>query len=265
MSIATGWPGPITIANSRGAQRYKTPEGEFPRVTSILKVVGTGTEGLIKWSANEERKACLEAAGKIDRRQAASWSDREFVEEVEKRLGPARQHQRLVSKAADIGTAAHEMVAWTLRGEAGVPQGDKPEVSDKSEWAFMAWEDWWKGSGLKIVRVEQPVWDPELGYAGTIDAVVEHPDRGLGVIDLKTSKGIYDTHHLQVAAYAHAARRWAPIQWAEIVRLPKNTDDPAFEVRPLGKLYDRTVSESQLLESFKAALVLWRTLIEKGA
>jgi len=264
-TVATPWPDTSTV--TLGPKGYKTVDGLFPRVTQILKVLGTGTEGLIKWSANEERKACLEAAADVYQhfltaREALAHRDA-FSAAVESRLGPARQHQKLIGKAGDIGTAAHELVAWTLRGELGVPRGDKPEVGEKSLWAFMAWEDWWKGSRLKIVRVEQPVWDAELGYAGTVDAIVEHPDKGLGVLDLKTSKGIYDTHHLQVVAYLHACRRWANVAWAEIIRVPKTMDDPEFEVRPLGKLYDRVVTEDQLLESFRAALVLWRTLVQK--
>jgi hypothetical protein len=246
-----------------GPKGYKTPDGLFPRVTHILKVVGTGTDALIKWAANEERKACLEACERVLVTTQRIMSPREFSATVESNLGPARQHQKLVSRAGDIGSAAHALVAWTLRGELGVSRGEKPDVGDNSLWAFMAWEDWWKGSRLRVVRIEQPVWDPVLGYAGTIDAIVDHPDRGIGILDLKTSKGIYDTHHLQVAAYLHACRRWAKAEWAEIVRVPKTVDDPEFEVRPLGKLYDRSVAEDQLLESFRAVLVLWRTLIEK--
>jgi hypothetical protein len=185
----------------------------------------------------------------------------EFVAAVETRIGPARQHQRLITKAADIGTATHALVAWTLKTMLGVPAGDKPIVSDASLWSFMAWEDWWNKAGLKPVRVEQPVWDVSMGYAGTLDLVAEHPTDGLGVMDLKTSKYLYAEHHVQVSAYLHAGRNYADLRWGKIVRVPKSQDDPAFEVKDLGHLYDRTVSEGDLFEVFKSALNIYRVLV----
>lgn len=270
MTVTLEWPDPasLLLVSHHGSQYYGTPDGPMPRVTSVLKVLGTGTEGLIKWSASTERAACLEAAAEV-----FAESDHDgpaaFAAAIEARLGKVRQHQKLVDKAADIGTRAHEMIAWTLKRAMGVPCGEKPALPDQSEWAFMAWEDWWKASGLTVLRAEQPVWhcieslDGMVGYGGTIDAIVEHPERGLGIIDIKTSKGVYDNHHLQVAAYAHAARRWAPIQWAEIVRLPKVTSDPAFEVVPLGKLYDRVVDEQALMNAFWGVLAAWKVLVAK--
>ena len=81
---------------------------------------------------------------------------------------------------------------------------------------------------------------------------------------MKTSKGVYDSHHLQVAAYLHAGRNFAPLRWAKIVRLPKKIDDPNFEVVPLGKLYDRTLTEEELMEAFRSCLTLHRLLVGKA-
>lgn len=254
------WPDPASVAI--GTRGYKTPAGNLQRVTKFLKVLGLGTDALVKWSANTERAAVLEAAGETF---AAGGHDGppEFIAAVEARIGPARQHQRLITKAGDIGTAAHELVAWTMKDMLGQAQGPRPVVGEASEWAFMAWEDWWKKSGLAPVRVEQPVWDVAEGYAGTIDLVAEHPTDGLGIIDLKTSKYIYDEHHLQVAAYMHAGRNYADLRWAKIVRVPKSTDDPAFEVRPLGQMYDRTLTEAQLMDCFRAAKTAYNLLVAK--
>jgi hypothetical protein len=79
-------------------------------------------------------------------------------------------------------------------------------------------------------------------------------------VDLKTSRGIYDDYHLQVAAYVKAARNFADIQWGKIVRVPKVMTDPAFEVKVLGDCYDRQLTEGQLLGAVKAALDCWRIL-----
>ena len=125
----------------------------------------------------------------------------------------------------------------------------------------MSFQDWFKESGLKVVRSEQPVWDLELGYAGTVDVIAQAPDGSLGVLDIKTSKGAYDTMHLQVAAYMHAARNWADIRWGKIVRVPKTSDETRIEVKDLGDMYGRKLTEGQLMEAFKAALTAWRVLL----
>jgi hypothetical protein len=265
MTKAAGWPaqGSTAYVSKKSGRHYRSTSGDFPGdlpgVTSVLKVLGLGTEGLIKWSASEERKACLEAAGKV----YGDWNENGlrampegFVAAVEADLGPARSHQKQLAKAADIGTAAHAAISgWLTTGKMS---GDLP---DASLWAAMSFQDWWNESGLKVVRSEQPVWDIELGYAGTVDVIVEAPDGSLGILDVKSSKSVYDTHHLQVAAYMHAARNWAPIQWGKIVRVPKTSDETRIEVKDLGDMYGRKLTEGQLMEAFTAALTAWRVLL----
>lgn len=255
---------PTTVANwpdpniAIGRDGYKTSDGVFPRVTSILRVIGGDkVEGLIRWAATEERKAVLEAAGTVLNTSKGMTTQAQFIADVEKALGPARQHQKQLQKGGEIGSAVHQAVHEYLRdGAWGV-------LADEALRPVVAFQEWWGKSGLKAVRMEQPVWDSELGYAGTIDLIAEHPEKGLGLIDFKTSKGIYDEHHIQVAAYMHAAQRWAHVKWAEIVRLPKSIGDPDFEVRPLGAMYNRQLTRDDLMEVFKAALTIHKLLVAK--
>lgn len=258
-TTAVNWPENIPI----GRDGYKTPDGVFPRVTSILKVIGGDkVEGLIRWAATEERKAAFEAVVKTfdDMDNAAEWTGEEFCAAVESALGPARSHQKLMNKAADIGTTIHQEIhARMVTALPTPPSKLQPEVVQ----ALEAFERWWDEQGLKYVRSEQPVWDAELGYAGTIDLIVEHPIQGIGIVDFKTGKGIYDEHHIQVAAYMHAASRWADVRWAHILRLPKVVGDPDFEAKPLGAMYNRQLDRDQLMEVFKAALTIHRLLVAK--
>ena len=262
------WPesGCTTYTNGAGGRYYRALHGEFPvplpGVTTVEKIIGTGTNALIAWSANTERAACHEAAADVFAEGTHDDGPAGFVAAVEARLGKARSHQKLVSKAADIGTAAHAMIQWTLRKELDLPVGPKPEMQEASEWAFMAWQDWWKKANLKPVRAEQVIWDTELGYAGSIDAIMEAPDGTLEVWDWKSSKGVYDTHHVQVAAYCHAARNWAPIRAGGIVRIPKVVTDPEFQVVRLGEMYGgKTLTEEQLMDAFRGALACWKILM----
>jgi hypothetical protein len=266
------WPdaGCTTYCNGPGGRYYKPLNGAFPEplpgVTTVEKIIGTGTNALIAWSANTERAACLEAAADVFAEGTHDDGPAGFVAAVEARLGKARSHQKLVSKAADIGTAAHAAVQRQLRIELGLEVGPEVEMPEASQWAYMAFQDFWKGSGLKAIRSEQLIYDVELGYAGTIDIIAEDPKRGPGIIDIKTSKGCYDVHHVQVAAYCHAARQWSDINWASIVRLPKSINDPAFEVKPMGHMYGGAIlSEEELFEAFRGALMTWKVLLGRSA
>lgn len=253
------WPDPASIPID-SKQRYDTPDGKFIRVTKVLKVLGLSTEALVRWSAGVEREAVLHACEKVYAPGFATGLA--FAAAVEAQIGPARQHQKQMAEAANIGTAIHAAIHNMLRAQLELPIFAPADATPgEVQWAIMAFEDWWKSSGLKAVRMEQPVWDKELGYAGTIDLIAEHPVNGLGIIDFKSSKAIYDDHHLQVAAYLHAANNFADVRWAEIVRLPKNTNDPKFEVKPLGAMYNRQLNREQLLDAFRCALGAWKLLI----
>jgi hypothetical protein len=47
-----------------------------------------------------------------------------------------------------------------------------------------------------------------------------------------------------------------------IVRIPKNTNDPAFEFRRLGEMYGgKTLTETQLMDAFRGALACWKVLM----
>ena len=80
-----------------------------------------------------------------------------------------------------------------------------------------------------------------------------HSDGSLAVVDFKTSNGIYDTHILQVAAYAKAYEEMngTPVSRALVVRFDKK--EPTFEVQEL-------VDIDASFRAFQAALFLWRTL-----
>jgi len=55
----------------------------------------------------------------------------------------------------------------------------------------------------KVEATELPIFHPELLYAGTIDCVFRTA-AGLAVVDWKSGGGIYESHAMQIAAYAMA-------------------------------------------------------------
>lgn len=258
------WPSQSPVYVNHGRHRYyKIGDRELPGVTGVIKAsLGLAQEGLIGWAAKVEREAVLEAASEAWKREDI-LNAATFRLAVEALLGAAKAHQRLMDQAADLGTAAHDMIRWTLTQELGQEAGPKPKLTEPSLRAYSAWQEWWRQAGLKALRMEQPIYDLDWGYAGAIDLVAEHPRLGPGVVDVKTSKGVYAEHHIQVAAYMKAGRNFSDLNWGQIVRLPKTSGEDAFEVVPLGKLYDRTVTEEQLLAVFQAALVVFKTMVHK--
>ena len=54
-----------------------------------------------------------------------------------------------------------------------------------------------------VEATELPIFHPELLYGGTVDCVMRTAS-GLAVVDWKSGAGIYESHALQVAAYAMA-------------------------------------------------------------
>ncbi len=135
----------------------------------------------------------------------------------------------------------------------GTKCGPEPVLRDGALWAFMAWQDWWKASGLRPVFVEQMVWHAEHRYAGTMDLLARDESGDLVVVDFKTSKAIYAEAELQTAAYAYAIEHMGhgKVSRGMIVRLPKTEKDPAFETRDVEDL-------AACFETFKNVLQVHR-------
>jgi hypothetical protein len=249
-----------------GGRGYESDyfEGKKVGVTTVLKVLGLGTEGLIRWSANQERQAVLSAAEEVYAESEHDGGPAGFIAAVEERLGKARQHQKLLAKAADIGSEAHKAVQdWLQSTIDGKPEPSTSGMRDEALVALMGFQSWFQESGLKAVRCEQPVFSES--FCGGIDVVCSHPRLGLGIVDLKTGKNLYDTHHVQVAAYLSAGRNFADLRWAKLIRLPKTLDDPNFEVRGLGDMYDgKTLTEGELMRAFNGALEAYNVLVARS-
>lgn len=265
------WPAYDSV--SVGPKGYTIPNGKvLRRVTTINRIVGDGVDALIRWSADTERAAVLNAATEVFA-NGESEGPAEFIADVEAHLGAARQHVKELAKAAEIGTSIHQMIQWTLRAELGEEPGPPIVLRDEAQWAFMAWQDWRKTQKWKPLRIEQPIWDEDRGYAGTADLIAVEDDQ-LVVPDWKSSKGVYSTHHLQLNAYCDAIEKrvGVPVKRAFIVKTPKNIGDDLIVVKDLGDMrYDytkggrrmtggRVFSRPQLTQMFDAAILLDRYL-----
>jgi hypothetical protein len=87
------------------------------------------------------------------------------------------------------------------------------------------------------------VYNSKDGYAGTLDSLILLKDKRIALLDYKTSKYIYDTYELQVAAYirAYEEMQKAKIDTAFILRFDKGAGKKVFEVkeiRDISKQYE---------------------------
>lgn len=129
--------------------------------------------------------------------------------------------------AADRGTAVHygcelydtDTLDWDSLTEELVPY-------------IEAWAEFRAITGFKPQRIESRVFHPGLFYAGTLDrtGVIEGE---LAILDIKTSKTMYPTVGMQLAAYAealHATEPEAPRHTARYAVQLK--DDGTWKLHP---------------------------------
>lgn len=135
---------------------------------------------------------------------------------------------KYVDDKAEIGTYGHALVMADL----GAPPPDTSEYSasqiSQAENALLSWYAWKKGKAIKPVLIEESIVDDELGFGGTVDLVAEI-DGQLELIDLKTGKGIWPEHSIQLAAYRHlvVGLGHKPVR-CRILNIPR-TEDEAFD------------------------------------
>ena len=244
------------------ATRHDTPAGRFydvegelyPSVTHILGVIGK--PALIHWAANQERELVTEAAADLyadlARANAAAMIRPVYLTTLAGRMGTVRAYRRQLERASAIGSQAHRLIEWTLRSDLGQLVGRQPPVDPPALTAFAAFQAWAHSVALVPRLIEQTVWSRTHRYAGTMDLLADV--NGVPtLIDFKTSKAIYPEAHLQNAAYQAALAEMGHAAPAAgvIVRLPKTTADPDFEVATVPPVAD-------LFPVFLAARQLWQ-------
>jgi hypothetical protein len=270
------WPDPNSVVYAyKGSgpdrpryYRHLADGWELPGVTTILAKWDKG--GLINWAADLEREAVLVAAEELYAllHKRGPISPVAFRPTLEQALGKARQHVKKKEAAADIGKATHARVQWEIEDRLGLAKEPPPVVGPESQLGFIAWEAYFNKSGITPLRVEQPIWSLEHGFAGTGDFFGLR-DGQLGYVDYKTSKRIYPSQHVQAAAYCLATEELlgVPVEWAEIWRLPKSMNDLKFECVSLGELkvwngvesVTKEVSRRALVKSFLGIQRAWLT------
>ena len=173
---------------------YRLQDGTIiPSVTTVLKVLDKG-EGMQYWAWDLGRQG-------LDFREVRD-------------------------SAARVGTMAHNLIAWHLKGEAPEyqPLAVHPDETDRAEKCFAKYLAWEKGNPLTPVMIETPLVSELFKYGGTPDLLAGMDD-GFVLIDFKTGGRIYEDYFCQLAAYRKLLEEqdW-PVANARILRISPGND-----------------------------------------
>jgi len=207
---------------------YKNAAGErVPSVTTVLKMLGWSTEGLVWWAYNVGRDG-------LD-------------------LNEAR------SKACNVGTAAHQAIENEIKDRVNLSDlGD--EMSDEMlaqvETCMESWHRWRDQNNLTLINAEMRLVSEEMQYGGTMDIAAIYGDQRRVILDIKTGGSIYPDHLCQIVAYAKLYEEHfpgKPISEYHLIRLGK--EDGSFH-------HHAYVDLDNAWEVFRHALAIYR--LHKG-
>lgn len=221
----------LVVSGRKHLYRYNGAEG--PSVTTILK--GGMPQGwrLINWHGEKTAEIAIK-----DRKHWFAIAE-ESEETAIQMLSQARYQQS--DKAKILGANIHKIIE---REETPGPE-EKPFVD-----AYRAWRD---AAGVTTVASESKLFNTEHNYGGTSDVVLDHPEKGRKLFDIKTGRTAgWPDQQLQVVGYVNCD-----------VGLPDGiTGAGILHVRPEGvEVYDVTIGEEPF-EVFLSVLRLYRWLQE---
>lgn len=173
-----------------GLRFYRWQGRDLPSVTSIRRMAGI-PHGLHQWALGKVIDRVLDDFPKI--RTLVESGDAGNVKLVRTHLRAGATEER--DAAAKLGTAVHDAAA-TGRALSDVPPNVAPRLRQ--------YMDWLEVSGAEVLASEFQCWNLAVGYAGTADLLVRLRDGSVWLVDLKTGKGVYGDHALQLIAYLRA-------------------------------------------------------------
>lgn len=111
-----------------------------------------------------------------------------------------RDYKQTSQKAADVGTVAHRMIECHLNGELFVPEPDHEPLIVDAQPCFDAFLEWHGANEITIHEQEVSLTSTTHKFGGTFDALGTLNGEP-ALFDWKSSKGIYGSYVVQVAAY----------------------------------------------------------------
>lgn len=206
----------LAVKNSGwGGRGYKNPvtgdDRIVPSITTVLKA--ESKPAIEQWTANQTAAfAVANAESLLTHSEDWGYKALRFYSNRKPKLDGTvditNYYQGVLSDAAEMGTWLHEYV------QADVDGSDLPYPQMESVypgyWEMVeAWNAFKSEHDIKPHYTERTVWNGELGYAGTLDGIWEF-DGKLCLMDIKTSRGLYTSTWMQLAALLNANEMFVP-------------------------------------------------------
>jgi len=144
--------------------------------------------------------------------------------------------QDYVDDLAESGKCAHAMIEQHILNYLNLTddEADTSEYSqdqiDRAENSFLKYLEWEKGQDLQYVAAEKKVVHEGMQYGGTAD-IVAYWGGVLYLLDIKTSKAIYEDMFTQLAGYFDALHHNGySVEHATIVRVGRDETE-GFEIK----------------------------------
>ena len=188
-------------------QRYQGENGEqYPGVTTVIGILEK--KGLPKWANN------LGLQG-ID-------------------------SNRYVSERAEIGTLAHDAIMCYFHGKQVDTSDYSKNQIEQARLAVNLFQKWEAIYHVKPILIEKHLISRRFGYGGTIDLFAELTTdiaQTRELVDFKTSKDIFSSTYVQVAAYEQLLiENGYPPDGVRVLKIPAYVGYESFDDKQLLKL-----------------------------
>lgn len=205
---------------SRGGSRFyvsPTTGEKAPGVTSVVGMLPKGFLG--PWNAKLVAEYAVDNLGEV---VGIAMRDRQAAIDLMK--GAPR---RFTSKAADVGTDAHDIFEKMAGGES--PGRLHPDLKVYAD-HFGEFLDEFQP---EFLHLEQTVWSDTHNYAGSFDAVMRVQGETVGADWKTTRSGVHAEVAIQLSAYRFADYILDPAG-GENIEIPKWDGGAVLHVRPEG-------------------------------
>lgn len=208
------------------------PDREFISITNVLDSIAK--PALVPWAAKVTAEKALDLMPQyVAAALVAPCKPKRVADECGRCLDclhkiTKREVKVVRETAADLGTRIHDYAEAHLTGRV-LPDDEEVEPYVGQYLRFL--DDYEIDITQHVEAAELTVAHPELGYAGTLDAIyhlrldgnlagvkprrLDGDERALWVVDTKTSSSkaddvLYDEQPLQLAAQRNATEMWLP-------------------------------------------------------
>jgi CRISPR/Cas system-associated exonuclease Cas4 (RecB family) len=136
--------------------------------------------------------------------------------------------QEYMKERGEIGTKVHDLCEKIANREVSLV-GMEKELEDEIYKKAKGFQNFLGDKNIKVIDTEFVVFCKEFNYAGRCDLLVDIDGERV-LIDLKTSKGVYDKHRLQLMLYRYGLEEGGVDIDKCAVLLLKNKDFEFVEV-----------------------------------